>query len=129
MIIAMDDDQRQQLYDEIVAIESADQDHRGGAFDLYWRALYDNCETPEEALAAELVVTRAYSEHNRIHSHFPEFAAVKWPWGDARGILRAGGRTYFEARLRLRDKLVASARELTNTNTSTGRPSSAASGR
>lgn len=134
MIIAMDDDQRQQLYDEIVDRElngpQPGQSGAGGVVTLYFAALFDHCETPEEVLAGQLVSERSYTPHNVAPTQrYPEFAAIRWPWGDARGILRAGGRTYFEARLRLRDKLVASARELTKTNTSTGRPSSAAPGR
>lgn len=134
MIIAMDDDQRRRLYDEIVDREQNGPQPglpgAGGLVKLYFAALYDHCETPEEVLAAQLVEARSYTPRNVAPTkRYPEFAALRWPWGDARGILRAGGRTYFEARLRLRDKLVEHARELTDTNTSTGRPSSAAPGR
>jgi hypothetical protein len=79
----------------------------------YFAALYDHCETTEELLAAQCVQAGAYSEMRRAPTRqWSEWAAIKWPWGDARGLLRAGGRSYWEARLRLRDALVKSAREV-----------------
>jgi hypothetical protein len=114
MIIGMEETQRQQLYDEIVEIELAHPNGGGNSFSLYWNALYDYCETPEELLAGELITSRSYKPHYKAPTkRYQEFAAIKWPWGDARGVLSAGGRTGLEARLRLRDKLVASARDLT----------------
>jgi hypothetical protein len=110
MIIAMDQAERQKVYDEIVESERKDL---GGSVNLYYKALYDHCETPEEILAAKVVESQAYSPHSKKPTtNYSEFAAVRWPWGDARGVLMAGGRGYWEARLRLRDKLVESAREL-----------------
>jgi hypothetical protein len=106
-------EQRQRLYDEIVEVELAHPNGGGNAFGLYWRALFDYCETPEALLAGQLVSERSYTPHNVAPTkRYPTFAAVRWPWGDARGVLRAGGRTHLEARLRLRDKLVESARSV-----------------
>jgi hypothetical protein len=131
MIIAMDEDQRQKLYDEIVDVDlngpQPGQPGAGSLVKLFFKALYDYCETPEEILAAALVDSRSYTPHNIAPTkNYSEFAAIRWPWGDARGILRAGGRTYWEARLRLRDKLVESARALTKDHPQENeRPSSA----
>jgi hypothetical protein len=110
--LTVDDKQRQALYDEVVEVELTHPNGGGNAFGLYWKALHEDCETPEEALAAA-VIDRAYTPHNVAPTkRYPTFAAVRWPWGDARGVLRAGGRTHLEARLRLRDKLVESARSV-----------------
>jgi hypothetical protein len=114
MIIAMDQATRQKTYDEIVEQERQDL---GGAVNMFFKALYDHCETPEEVLAGKLVEAQAYSLRNRKPTtNYSNFAAIRWPWGDARGVLMAGGRGYWEARLRLRDKLVESARELTQSS-------------
>ena len=100
----MSPEDRQKLYDEVVEKDSAV---------AFLRALYDHCETPEEVLAAKVVDGLAYTPRNKKPTkNYPEFACVRWPWGDAHGVLYAGGRSYWEARLRLRDKLVASARDL-----------------
>jgi hypothetical protein len=118
MIIGMDAEKRKQIYDEIVDREQSRTPASRSratscAFELYYVALFDYCETPEEILAAQLVVSRSYTPHSKSPTkRYPEFAHIRWPWGDARGVLSAGGRTYFEARLRLRDKLVESARAL-----------------
>jgi hypothetical protein len=58
MIIAMDQAERQKVYDEIVESERKDL---GGSVNLYYKALYDHCETPEEILAAKVVESQAYS--------------------------------------------------------------------
>lgn len=100
----MDEADRQRIYDEVVEADSVT---------AFFAAMYDHCETPEEMLASALVERAAYTLFNLpATKRFTEFAAVRWPWGDARGLQVAGGRTYWEARLRLRDKLVDSAREL-----------------
>lgn len=95
-------------YDEVVERDSAV---------AFLDALYNHCESPEELLAGALVDERAYTPHSKDHiksDRYPELAAVRWIRGDATGVLVAGGRTYWEARLRLRDKLVESARKLVN---------------
>jgi hypothetical protein len=103
MIIGMDAEKRKQIYDEIVDREQSRTPASRSratscAFELYYVALF---------------VSRSYTPHSKSPTkRYPEFAHIRWPWGDARGVLSAGGRTYFEARLRLRDKLVESARAL-----------------
>lgn len=102
-------------YDELVDLErnGPQPGEPGvGVTKLYRQLLYTGT-TPEEALAAALVDRAAFWPHNiEPTKNWSVFAAVRWPWGDARGLLRAGGRTYWEANLRLRDKLVESARKL-----------------
>jgi hypothetical protein len=93
-------------YDERVRVVRI---HRELYEDLMWRS----ATTPEELLAAQLASTasmRRFEPGRPVTEDW--WATVLWPWGDARGLLKAKGRTYDEARLRLRDKLVKSAREI-----------------
>lgn len=77
-----------------------------------WRELYNNLmwngsTTPEELLAAQMV---SVAGGRRYEDYWQ--AEIRWPWGDATGWLIARGRTHDESRLRLRDKLVESARKV-----------------
>jgi hypothetical protein len=92
-------------YDERVRVVRV---HRELSEDLMWRSAM----TPEELLAAQLVNSASMRMDAHGEPDGEWWAYVRWPWGDARGLLKAKGRTYDEARLRLRDKLVKSAREV-----------------
>lgn len=80
--------------------------------DLYEELMWNQSTTPEEVLAGQLASNASLRLADHADRYGDWWATVRWPWGDARGRLKVKGRTYSEAQLRLRDRLVASARSL-----------------
>lgn len=113
------------MYDELLALYERCRDAEPRNFTAYYteleRLMWEEATTPEEVVAAALVSTASTLPGG---SRLPEFtyptefavyAVVGWPWGEpntsGKHALRIGGRDPAEARLRLRDAIVESARE------------------